>query len=336
MNEPRDTLVGDALRRLDIPDHEPLFWERLEARLVDGRSETGTDEPEPVRAEEMTVVDLQSSPAARRAAAAGNRTPMLALAAAVAVVVALVVGLGVFGSDSDDESEVDMAGETDGGAAPVRVPDTIDPELAPPETTTSVVPGEDLDAYAEQTAAAWIEALFAGDTEAAYGLLDDQTRADLDPAEFEELSSGLFEGAAAFAAEGIARTVVAVPADAGEFHVVTFTGDVEREGMVETAGYPVVVTSSGVHLTMDGPQLELDPEYAGSSGTTLASPLEVLVSDTADAWLWIDAAAPERFSSPGRLVLDVEDAAGPGTHVVSLVAIEGERITARTFTVVAP
>ena len=117
--------------------------------------------------------------------------------------------------------------------------------------------------------------------------------------------------------------------------VVTFAGEVEREGMVETASYPVVVTASGVHFVVDGPLLELDPEYARSSGSTLTAPLEVLVSDTADTWLWIDGDDPERFLSPGRLTLGAE-AIGPGTHVVSLVAIEGGAITARSYTVVVP
>jgi hypothetical protein len=340
MNEPRDTLVGDALRRLDVPDHAPDFWTALTARLGDGP--TATDEP-PTDGEETTVVDLQGSPAARRAAQR-SRTSVFALAAAVAVVVALVVGIAVLSDgDGDGESQLDVADdltETPETSNPDVAPPPVDDDAsaettAPPETTTSIVPGDELDAYAEQTAVAWIDALGDGDMDGAYGLLDDQTRTDLDQAQFQELSSGLAEGAAAFAQDGVEREVSVVTATDGLFHVVTFTGDVEREGMIETASYPVVVTGTGVHFTLDGPQLELDPEYARSSGTTLAAPLEVLVSETADTWLWIDDQEPERFLSPGRLTLGAE-AIGPGTHVVSLVAIQGGAITARSYTVVVP
>ena len=341
MNEPRDTLVGDALRRLDVPDHAPDFWDALEARLGEGPADT----PEPTDGEETTVVDLESSPAARRVADR-NRTPMFALVAAVAVVVALVVGVAVLSGGADDESQLDVADPTE-TSEPTETSDpdeTTPPEeddsntetTAPPETTTSVIPAEQVAVGAEETAVAWIDALGAGDMDTAYDLFDDQTRADLDRAQFEELSTGLAEGAAAFGAEGITSDVATVEAAVGSFHVVTFSGDVEREGMIETAAYPVVVTDTGVHFTLDGPLLELDPDYAGSSGTTLASPLEVLVSDTADTWLWIDGDEPERFLSPGRLVLDVEEVAGAGIHVVSLVAIEDGRITARAYTVMVP
>ena len=342
MNEPRDTLVGDALRRLDVPDHAPDFWTALEARLGDGGTDTN-DPPTDAQEEEATVVDLQHSPAARRAAQR-NRTPMLALVAAVAVVVALVVGVSVLRGGGDDESQLDVADD------PTEAPETSDPDVtpppteddastdttAPPETTTSVVPGDQLAAEAEQTAVAWIDALGAGDMDAAYDLFDEQTRADLDRAGFEELASGLAEGAAAFAADGIAREIEVIEAASGVFHVVTFTGDVQREGMIETASYPVVVTGTGVHFALDGPQVELDPDYAQSSGTTLAAPLEVLVSDTADTWLWVDGNEPERFLAGGELVLGEEGLGGAGTHVATIVAIEGDRITARSYTVLVP
>ena len=343
MNEPRDTLVGDALRRLDVPDHAPDFWAALEARLGDGGTATD-DPPTDAQDEEATVVDLQDSPAARRAAQR-NRTPMLALVAAVAVVVALVVGVSVLRGGGDDESQLDVADD------PTEAPETSDPDVAPPpaeddaspdttttppETTTSVVPGDELAAETEQTAVAWIDALGAGDMDAAYDLFDAQTRADLDRAGFEELASGLAEGAAAFAADGIAREVEVIEAASGVFHVVTFTGDVQREGMIETASYPVVVTGTGVHFALDGPQVELDTDYAQSSGTTLAAPLQVLVSDTADTWLWVDGNDPERFLAGGELVLGEEGLGGVGTHVATIVAIEGDRITARSYTVVVP
>jgi hypothetical protein len=324
MNEPRDTLVGDALRRLDVPDHAPDFWSRLDAE-----SEGDAD---------ADVVELASAPS-RRATWARR---MVMLAAAVVAIVALVVGAAVLRPGGDDESQLDMAetpGEVDRypEATETPAPETSTPPEAtdPPGTTSTTVP-EALDAgEAEAVAATWLESLFAGDIDGAYDQLDLTSQSLLDRTGFEELSSGLAEGAAAFSQPGITRTVAVVDAADASFAVVTFTGDVEREGMIETASYPVVVTASGVHFVVDGPQLELDPEYARSSGTTLAAPLEVLVSETADTWLWIDDQEPERFLSPGRVTLGAE-AIGPGTHVVSLVAIEGGAITARSYTVVVP
>lgn len=34
MTEHRDDLVRDALQQLDVPEHRPGFWERLEVRLA--------------------------------------------------------------------------------------------------------------------------------------------------------------------------------------------------------------------------------------------------------------------------------------------------------------
>lgn len=336
MNEPRDTLVGDALRRVDVPDHAPDFWSRLEGSLADGPAATDGDGDA-----DADVVELASAPSRR--GGTWVRRPLLLAAAAVAVV-ALAVGAAVLRSGGDEESQLDVA-ETPGEVDPepevteTPAPDTTEttpPDTTePPATTSTTVPGAIDAAGAEDVAASWLESLFAGDIDGAYDQLDPTSQSLLDRDGFEELSSGLAEGAAAFSEPGIARAVAVVDAADAPFAVVTFTGDVEREGMVETASYPVVVTASGVHFVVDGPQLELDPEYARSSGTTLAPPLEVLVSETADTWLWIDDQEPERFLSPGRLTLGAE-AIGPGTHVVSLVAIEGGRITARSYTVVVP
>lgn len=336
MSQHRDPHVAEALRRLDVPDHGPDFWAALEARLVDEDLATDTGTDHEWSAGEADVVDLAASPAARRRLAEGNRTPMLALVAAVAIVVALVVGAGFLGGDGDDESQVDMAGETDGDAAPPTVPETTTPDTTEVPQTTATAPEALDEAEAEQTAVAWIDSLAAGDILGAYDQLDDVSQARMDRGQLEELSSGLFEGAAAFAQPGVTRAATVLDGPDVSLAVVTFTGDVEREGMVETASYPVVVTGTGVHFTLDGPQLELDDEYARSSGTTLASPLELLVSDTALVWVWFDDGDPQLLDGRGAVALDVEAAAGAGTHLVHLVAVEGGAVTARSYTVVVP
>jgi hypothetical protein len=324
MSQHRDPDVAEALRRLEVPDHGPDFWAAIESRLAD--EDLATDGEVPDDDGEADVVDLAASPAAHRRLAARNRTPVLVLVAAVAVVVALVVGAGMLAAPPDEDSRIDTAGEgADAPPAPtVPVPDTV-PE---PEVPASPAP--------DGRAVEWIDRLFAGDVEAAYELLDDTSRSLMSFADFELLGSGLFEGAAAFAVDGIERRTVAYDSAIGSFHVVTFTGQVEREGMIETASYPVVLTATGVHFVIDGPQLELDPEYADGSGTTLASPLVVLVGPGADAWVSFDAGAPETVAARGTVTIDVEAAAGAGTHLVDMVAVEGDRITARAWTVVVP
>jgi hypothetical protein len=334
MNEPRDTLVGDALRRLDVPDHAPDFWSRLDAELA------GTAHDGDGGDADADVVALAAAPS--RPGATWARRPVL-LAAAALVIVALAVGASVLRSGDDDESQLDVAetpGEVDADpeATEPPAPDTTQPPEAtePPETTSTTVPEAIDAAQAEEVAATWLGSLFDGDVDGAYDQLDLASRSLLDRDGFQELSSGLAEGAAAFSRPGITRAVTVLDAADASFAVVTFTGDVEREGMIETASYPVVVTASGVHFTLDGPQVELDPDYARSSGTTLAPPLEVLVSDTADTWLWVDGDEPERFLAGGRLVLGEEAMGGAGTHLVTIVAIEGGAITARSYTVVVP
>jgi len=178
------------------------------------------------------------------------------------------------------------------------------------------------------------------DIEGAYGLLDDASLAAMPLEEFELLGSGLFEGAAAFAGEGIEREVLQVETASGFVSVVTFSGEVEREGMVETAAYPVVLTGTGVHFTLDGPQLEIDSEYLDASGTTLTSPLVMAIgADVPEVWVWTvggGANVLDPVEERGRVEIDVESTAGPGTHVVTLLAVQGDHFVARSHTVVVP
>ncbi|MFP5320257.1 MAG: hypothetical protein ACLGIC_00255 [Acidimicrobiia bacterium] len=338
MSQHHDPVVGDALRRLDVPEHGPDFWDRLETRLADDHA--GTDAPPTTAEEETTVVDIRDR--AERRVADRRRAPLPALAAAVAVVVALVVGAAVLSAGGDEESQLDTAGET----AETTVPDTAPPApeddsidsadtTVPPETTTTTAPAADAQP-AEDRAQAWLEELFAGDVEGAYAMLDDTSQERMPLEEFEQMGAGLFEGAATFATADVSRTVQEVDTQAGPVSVVTFTGDVEREGMVETASYPVIVTDTGIHFTLGGSQVELDPEYVDSSGTTLASPLEIIVTEGSDAWIGYDGGPLEPLAGRGELSIDVEAAAGPGTHLVTLLAERDGLLVARTPTVVVP
>ncbi|HEX4903281.1 MAG TPA: hypothetical protein VFV42_10765 [Acidimicrobiales bacterium] len=327
MSEHRDPVVGDALRRLDVPDHGPDFWATLEAAMGDvGGPERDRDDPAGA-----DVIELDGRRAASRRTRS-RRLPVAVAAAAAAAALALGVGLPALQQSADGERQIDMAeGPRTTESADTTLPEATGPAPEVPAMTA---------AQAEANAVEWLDRLFAGDIEGAYGLLDDTSRAAMSFEDFELLGSGLFEGAAAFAGEGIQREVLQVETAAGAVSVVTFSGEVEREGMVEAAAYPVVVTPSGIHYTLDGPQLEIDSEYLDASGMTLTSPLVMRIGeDVPEVWVWTvggGANVLDPVEGRGPVEIDVEATAGPGTHLVTLLAVQGDRIVARSHTVVVP
>lgn len=333
MNELRDPLVGDALRRLDVPDHAPDFWAALDVALRDqGGPERDLDDGQADDAGGADVIELHGS--RRTEADRGPRARRLSVAAAAAAAAALAIGVGLpaLQQAADGDAQVEMA---DGPSTSESI-DTTPPDatLTTPETPSMTA------AQAEANADEWLDRLVAGDVEGAYGLLDDTSRAAMPLDDFELLGAGLFEGAAGFAGDGIGRQVLQVETAAGFVSVVTYSGDLEREGLVETAAYPVVLTDTGVHFTLDGPELEIASDYADASGTTLTSPLVMDVGDDVpEVWVWTVGAGGdvmEPVEGRGRVEIDVEAAAGPGTHVVTLLAVQGDRLVARTHTVVVP
>lgn len=334
MTEHRDPTVADALRRLDVPDHGPDFWDRLEASLAEPPEVGHAAHPGPAGGSDVEVVELGDVPSRRRRRGFDpSRWPLLV--AAAAVVVAFVVGLAVLRPGSDDESQVDSAGEVDGpGVSDTTSPDTSAPSTTDPITTEPAAPERPSVAVAEQTAAEWLRLLREGETEAAHAMLDEPSRTAMPLSDFEQAASGLAEGAGAFA--DLEPTSFGVAAANGaEPTLVVFAGDVEREGMIETAAYPVVVTADGaeaaVSFSFAGPTIELDEPAPGETRT---SPVQVRVGSD-QAWFSIDGGEPRPIGeSPATI--DVEGLAGAGTHVVTIVATDGVLFTARAVTVVVP
>lgn len=335
MNEPRDRLVGDALHRIDVPDHAPDFWSRLDAGLAEapdaeppGRSEPGA-----------AVIEIGSAHGARRSGPIRSRRgPAVAAAAAAVVALALGVGLPAAQQAADGDAQVDLSDRS-----PDPAPDAVQP-VPDPETTTTTAPApEVVDVTPEELAIEWLTLVRGGEVDAAYALLDESSQASLPLESFRGLAGGLAEGAGAFA--DLPPTVVPLIDDEGlAATAVVFTGDVEREGIVETASYAVVVTGDPddpdrtprVAFVLDGPRVE--PVQRTNPGETRTSPVEVDVSPTAGAtWAVVDASAPVRVDDGEATVsLDVEALAGPGTHTVVVISTEAGRYTARSFTVVVP
>jgi hypothetical protein len=336
MNEPRDTLVGDALRRLDVPDHAPGFWDRLDAELADRQPADGhqPDADDVDHHHDADVIDLGSAPGLRRhRSRSPRRQAVAAAAAAAAAAIALTVGLPAVQQAADGDSQVDVADIPD-ATAPA-------PPVTPAPETTAPAPPAQQDP--EELAVEWLTLLREGEHEAAHSMLDDTSQGALPLDTFLDVATGLAEGAAAFA--DLPPTVVPLIDDQGlAATAVVFTGDVEREGMIETASYAVVLTGDpadpdrplAVAFVLDGPMVE-DVQRTNPSETR-TSPLELEVSPTAGAtWAIIDGSAPERIDTgAGTVTLDVEASAGPGTHTVVIVSTEAGRYTARAFTVVVP
>lgn len=339
MTEHRDTLVGDALRRLDVPEHEPDFWARLEARLD---AAPGSDPVHGVDADHQAadVIELGAGRQGRATRSVrSRRAPAVAVAAAAAIALAVGLGLPAVQQAADGDAQVDLAERT-----PDPAPDATGPTPRPdPATTTTIASPEVLDVTPAEVATDWLTALRDGDVDSAYALLDETSQAALPLETFRELATGLAEGAGAFAT--LDSTTVPLLDDEGlAATAVVFTGDVQREGMIETASHPVVVTGDPedpdrtlrVAFVLDGPRVEA--EQRTNPSDTRTSPLEVDLSPTAGAsWAVFDGVTLERIDTgSATVVVDVEAAAGPGTHTVVVVSTEAGRYTARSYTVVVP
>lgn len=328
MSEHRDSTVGDALRRLDVPDHAPGFWDRLDARLTEPADATTPSLADAVVPPDGEVVELGSAPSRRRHLP-GPR-PILALVAAAAAVAALVVGVTAFRAGDDAPSRVDTADPSPADPGPGSTAPPEEPDGPEPDGGQAVQPA----LQAEETATGWLTLLRAGEVEEAHARLDATSRAALPLEEFRQVATGLAEGASAFAGEGVTSDVLRIPGDAATY-VVVFAGEVEREGMVETAAYPVVVTGvgdePGIAFSFDGPSLELDEPAPGDTWT---SPVVVRVG-TDRSWFAVDGGELQPIEQ-SPISIDVEGLAGAGTHALTVVTTDGERYTTRSVTVVVP
>lgn len=334
MTDPRDTIVGDALRRLDVPAHAPDFWDRVDAELARPNTDEDRQSDRDEDDHEADVVELTAARATR--SARSTRLPAAAAAAAAVAAIALAVGLPAAQQAADGDEQVEIADAPDSSSVPEpSAPVTTDPPTTATAPAAQVAP--------EEVATEWLTLLRDGETEQAHALLDLTSQEALPLEEFREVATGLAEGAGAFA--GLEPSVVPLVDDEGlAATAVVFTGDVEREGMVETASYPVVVTGApddggrpyGIAFVLDGPTVEAVQRTQPSE--TRTSPVELELSPTAGAtWAIVDGTSPQRIDTGESTVsVDVEVLAGPGTHTLAVISTEGGRYTARSFTVVVP
>ncbi len=301
MTERRDPIVADALRRLDVPDHGPGFWADLEARLADeadaASRPTDTTESTDDR-DDVEIVELR----ARRDAKVDRprSLPTRQLVAAVLVIVALLVGISLLNPLGDEDSSVGIAGQPGATSTPTTQP--------PPATDVS-----NTAAAATDAAVAWLSALGAGDVDGAYAMLDSGSRGRLPRSEFD--AAGLAEGGAAFR-DVATRYVFAYSAGDRQAHVVTFVGQVEREGMVETDAFPVVVVEEDgqARIALEVTQFRL---LATSDGS-----FDILAPPGASVLASVDGSSARSIpvDSEGRGTI-TPDVTGAGPHALTLVAV---------------
>lgn len=117
----------------------------------------------------------------------------------------------------------------------------VEPEATPSttsgssSTSTSSLAADDAAPQATPTEVVerWLAAIASGDADTTTSMLGPYSRAAvLDQGGVEEMMTGLGEGMAAFGADGVQRIAVELAQPDGAY-VVTASGSIEREGMVE-------------------------------------------------------------------------------------------------------
>ncbi|MBA2317996.1 MAG: hypothetical protein H0V93_09510 [Euzebyales bacterium] len=203
---------------------------------------------------------------------------------------------------------------------------------ATPEPTATLEPTASPTGVAEDgegvtSAQAWVAAVAAGETDTAFELMGEASQEAVGGREgFEQLSSALSEGVAAFSRADDARWTETAAAPGGEESVVvvTVTATVTREGMTEYDAFALPVTTAGDRPQVEpfaafdhpGGDIEWDVEAASGAYTAF-------VPATAEVTFAVDGdGLPPAGSEPAdgdrqraTLAVDLE----PGRHTVSVL-----------------
>jgi hypothetical protein len=157
----QDPVVARALTTMQVPDHQPRFWDCLEEALAAAAPIGSDGEARPVveRDEPSVVVDLAAE-SARPKRLRGSRRVL-----PVAIVAAIAVGLVVVSMVSSDEQGLDLS--SDPPAQTTQTP------AANPTTSVPTSPAADPRALAAVTS--FVDALGHGDLVTAARLLGPQS-----------------------------------------------------------------------------------------------------------------------------------------------------------------
>lgn len=347
MTEDRDAGLAEALRTLPVPDHAPDFWAALDRRLADeprhrhaGSVIGAAPAAAPADDDPPLVVSLTE-----RRPPAPHRLRLLSVAAVLVVVMAAAVTLV---RRQDDAPRVRAAGP--GGSVTATTPTT-----SAPVTTATTAPVRTGPSTPDGALLAWIEAVGAGDVEAALALTGPRSAAYADALTGGAGLRGFIvesgEGYGAWAdAPDLKTTVIALEASAGEeIAIVILAGTWTGEGgtMFRTDAVPVVRGAGAGWLVepwaidpATGGRIEvLSPSPAEEGGFGGLAPDESLAASAAASsgtfHFSIDAAPATAVTgtrsggTPGvRATFDPPGRLASGTHVFVIAFVDGATISA--------
>ena len=289
MTEPAvDVVVRAALRRLPVPDHDPAFWDRLDAEL---RGEQ--QPPQPTRSERRVVVPLeggttpvelgQTAPQQRRSnrvlALVASAAAVLAAVAAASLVTGLDDGTGgdtaarATGRTASSDREGGPLAPADSGGTSAQSGAGSDVTRAaegdtgtesgseePGAATTEVAQQSEVEpdmisapAAAADAALGWLSTVAAGDMNAAWSQLAPRSQAHWgdDPAAMAA-DSGMAEsyGGWADSPPDILVSTALAEDDEGAVEIVTMVADVpqDKSSAPRALVLPVWVTRDGTRL----------------------------------------------------------------------------------------
>lgn len=317
-----DPVVQTALQLLPVPDHGPDFWTRLDASLaVDGAAPvTALADRRPGRVgtarATVPLVELERAPATGVVPAAMRRPSnvVLSAVAVAAAVMVVLAGTSLVRSRTGDDPATEVAEAPDGSS-------TTDATEA--SHTTLRAPDDD---PATKAVVQWINALSAGDMDAAWSALGPASKTQWgSQAAFEAERSGFAEGYGAWASAAPEEVLVMslTSSGDGELLVVTFIGTVDQEGtkVARADAFPVRVAGGKavIELYAFAGEMELVvPEPVDEDGQrpVVATDEELVV------------VVPEGAAAP---VLRLDDGAtlvcgeAPGTELTPLEDSPGQR-----------
>jgi hypothetical protein len=337
----RDPLVADALAAIEVPDHAPGFWERLQAATAPEARDAATatvflDEPAEVAAVPDGMLEPEEPSESWRRRWARGAARVLVAAAAVAV----FAGAGVVLARDDGDVGPDLSDQT---TATTLVGDT----------TTTAAPGL---VPEEQVVVDFVDALGRGDLDSAAALLGPRSEQHL-VAQSGSVDAFLGEAAEGYGAWSTSTDRQVTLVDG--IDVVLLEGTVSVEGTAEyrRLAIPVVYAESAEAWFVDpwafDPAVEdqrfdyLMPD-AGPFGLVLKpdDELEVAFPTAGVVHFSLDGAAPTQvdtvsmkgLSSVDRNVASwtvPEDAPDGSTVVVAFQADSGATFVAQALPVAA-
>ena len=270
-----DPIVRTALQLLPIPPHEPSFWSDLETALDAEAPPTVASAAPPgpgatIAAPAAAVVELVPDRALVPAGVRRRSNVVLSAVAVAAAVMVVVAGTALVrqrgGTDTDPTELADEAG------------DPLDTELTSTSTagtSRSTLTGTGEGSVPTSAVLAWLDALGAGDTDAAWAALGPASQAHFgSKSAFSAEGTALAEGYGAWSAaspDAVYVTSLVASGD-GEVVIVTLVGTLEQEGVAQERAdaFPVRVVDGRARLEPFAFAGELEivvPEPVPAGGT---------------------------------------------------------------------